>query len=132
MPTEPTAREVLIQAARQEAARRLGRARLPVRVVVVLDALGDVDAVAVELVDGGPATEGRVTECLRDVIAALARAGKRLTTTEVMTALDRQGTPHGEGPVKQTLAAAVRDGLIVNAASQDRGKPSGYGLPGPA
>jgi hypothetical protein len=118
----------LADAARAEAARRLGRVRLPAAVVVRLTVELELESVSVELMaianDGGHRLA--VGEAFRDVVTLLARAGHRLTTSQVMAGLDGQGTPHGDGPVKAMLAAAVRDGLLTNKPAT---KPPGYGLP---
>jgi hypothetical protein len=125
----PSPNAALVEAARALAARKLGRARLPCQVVVRLTDTLEVEAVAVEVV--GAATDGDglpVGDCFRDVVVLLARTGHRLTTTEILAGLAEQDTPHGDGPVRATLAAAVKDKLLTN---NPKGKPHpGYGLPG--
>ena len=70
-------------------------------------------------------TRTRESKCLDDIRAALQDAGRRLTTTQLLAALDRRGTPWGESTVKHTLAAAVDAGFLTN---DQRANPRGYGL----
>ena len=125
-PGSPVA--AFVAAAREYARRKLGNARLPVAVSVELDESLQVTRITVELT-GGPAPEGdgHMSDCLLDIIVVLVRAGRRLTTTEVLSALDAAGLSWGEGTVKAALAAAVKDELLDNKPDA---KPPGYGLPG--
>lgn len=123
---EPAASSnALADAARAVAVKRLGRARLPVEVVVRLNDQLEVEDVRVELLTAAVADE-LPGECFRDIVTLLARKGQRLTTSQVIAGLIAQDTPHGEGPIKVTLATAVRDDLLT---SKPQGKPPGYGLP---
>jgi hypothetical protein len=131
--SSPTAR--LAEAARDFARQRLGKAALPVRVVVTLDGQLELEGIAVE-VAGPPAPDdadgGNVSACLRDIIATLARTSRRLPTMALLTALDDAGLTWGEGTVKATLAAAVKAGLIDNNTNTgaNRNEQHWYGLPG--
>lgn len=124
-PSSPNA--ALAEAARAVASRKLGRLRVPVAVTVHLDEQFECERVIVELIGVGNADESPIGECLRDVIVLLARANHRLTTTQIFAGLEAQETPHGDGPLRATLAGAVRDGLLT---SRPKSKPPGYGLPG--
>jgi hypothetical protein len=64
--------------------------------------------------------------CRADICAVLREAGKRLTTSEILTALDKSNRVWGESTVKTNLADMVEDRLITNR--QDV-RPRGYGLP---
>ncbi len=125
MDSPPSPNLALADAARAVAARRLGKNRLPVKVVVSLDDALELEGVTVEIV-GLIAPEGRITDCLRDVIVLLARENKRLTTTKIVEGLERQGTGYGETTIKTTLAQAIRDDVLT---SRPDAKPGGYGLP---
>lgn len=127
MPAEPSPRDALVHAAREHAAGRLGRARLPVAVVIHFDAALELESVRVELTAPAADAEGRVSACLRDVIVVLARAGCRLTTTQIQSGLDKAGSPWGDTTLKLGLAEAVRNEILDNRSDV---KPGGYGLPG--
>ncbi len=118
----------LTEAARAVAESKLGRHRLAVEVRVRLDDQFDLEGIGVEITGQGGGTTGgeRLCDSCRDVIALLARTGHRLTTSQILSGLDRQGTPWGESTVKQMLAQAVRDELLDN---RPQAKPPGYGLP---
>jgi hypothetical protein len=116
----------LIEAARSHAARTLGRARLPCQVVVKFSDELDIVGVSVEVIGVAGSDDLPASECFRDIVALLARGGQRMTTTQILAGLTGQDTPHGEGPVKATLSAAVRDGLLTN---RQQARPPGYGLP---
>jgi len=117
----------LTAAARAFALRRLGRNRVPCQVVVRLSEQLELEGLAVELLGILEAESGGLAEIQRDIIVVLAKAGHRLTTTQLFAALDVAGLPHGEGPVKATLAQMVRDELLDNKPDA---KPPGYGIPG--
>jgi hypothetical protein len=68
-------------------------------------------------------TENR---CEEDIVAVLRAAGHRLTTMQILEALDRQGMPHGESTVKAHLAGMVRRGVLDKDPDAN---PHGYGLP---
>ncbi len=113
---------------RSHVLREYGKVGRPVRVVTRLDAdLGLVD-VAVELDrQGGSREKVSVTECLRDVISLLAKTGHRLTTSQVLGGLAKEGKVHGDSTVKTALARAVKQGLLDKRSDA---KPPGYGMPG--
>lgn len=123
--SSPTA--ALAEAARAVAVRKLGRLRAPVMVAVRFDDQLELEGVSVEITGVTPADEGRITDCLRDIIVVLAREGKRLTTTKVADGLSRQATAYGDTILKTTLSQAVKDEILTNRPDS---KPPGYGLPG--
>jgi hypothetical protein len=61
-----------------------------------------------------------------DILAAVEAAGHRLTTAEILKALDQAQHVWGESTVKNNLAELVDEGLLNNR--QDV-RPKGYGLP---
>jgi hypothetical protein len=130
--SSPQNTQALADLARAFAARRLGRVKLPVRVVVSLSDSLDLESIQLEVASPPPSDNGdgvlaaRV-ECVRDVQAALVRAGHRLTTTRILAALDKAGADHSETAVKRSLAWAADVGLLTKAPDAD---PPGYGLPG--
>lgn len=126
-PVEPQPSMVpLAEAARAHAARKLGRVRMPVRVVVELSDMLEVEGISVEVVGVSAGDGGRITDCLRDIIVLLARGSQRLTTAKVIDGLDKQHTPYGETTVKTTLSQAIKDDVLTNRPDA---KPPGYGLP---
>lgn len=68
----------------------------------------------------------RLSASERDIVAVLRKAGRRLTTARILSALEEAGLPASEGMLKQTLAAMRRHGLLTNDRNAD---PPGYGLP---
>ena len=62
----------------------------------------------------------------RNIIAVLERAGHRLVTTEILTALELHFGPTAESTTKLHLANLVDKGLLDN---KQAGTPKGYGLP---
>jgi hypothetical protein len=116
----------LAEAARALIDRKLGRAKLPCQVVVRFSGEREFEGVAVEVIGAPASADGRITDCLRDVIDLLARTNHRLTTSKIIDGLTAQGTPYGDSTVKATLAQAVRDEVLT---SKPDAKPPGYGLP---
>ena len=83
------------------------------------------------LPEPGPPAEGELTPCERDVLAVLERAGKRLTTQEVLQALARwaQEEPehlHGDSTVTRALAELCRRKGLLSNRRDTYGR--GYGL----
>jgi hypothetical protein len=64
--------------------------------------------------------------CQADILATLAEAGRRLTTTKLLTAMHAAGRTWGDSTVRVALAAMVRKGIITNRIDTE---PRGYGLP---
>jgi hypothetical protein len=64
--------------------------------------------------------------CRADILAVLEAAGHRLTTAEILKALDQAKLVWGESTVKTNLADMVEDETLTNR--QDV-RPRGYGLP---
>lgn len=64
--------------------------------------------------------------CEADIREILEDAGQRLTTMQILAALDRAGKLWGESTVKRKLAEMVRDGQLTNEKER---RPRGYGLP---
>jgi hypothetical protein len=124
----PSPHAALADAARALIDRKLGRAKLPCQVVVRFSGERDLEGVSVEVLGITAEVELPVGECFRDVVVLLERTGHRMTTGEILTGLHAQDMPHGDGPVRATLAAAVKGGLLT---SSPKAKPHpGYGLPG--
>jgi hypothetical protein len=122
----PSPHAALADAARALIDRKLGRAKLPCQVVVRFSGERDLEGVSVEVLGITAEVELPVGDCFRDIVTLLARTGHRLTTTEIMAGLAGQDTPHGDGPVRATLAAAVKDKLLTN---DQKARPPGYALP---
>jgi hypothetical protein len=64
--------------------------------------------------------------CRADIFATLREAGRRLTTNELLAALERAGRVWGLSTVKGWLARLVREGSLT---SNHAASPPGYGLP---
>ncbi len=62
-------------------------------------------------------------DCRADIIAVLAEAGRRLTTTQILAELNRRDWHHGERTVSGYLADMVEDGALTN---DRRARPPGY------
>lgn len=63
--------------------------------------------------------------CLRDILAVLRTAGRRLTTNRILEELEKAGYEWSESTVRHTLATAVASELLTNDQQSD---PRGYGL----
>jgi hypothetical protein len=73
------------------------------------------------------AQQRTLTDCERDVLGIIERAGRRLSGDEVKLALQEATLLHGESTVNHALAdLSRRHGLVTNRRDS-RGK--GYGLP---
>jgi hypothetical protein len=70
----------------------------------------------------GPARAPIADPCLAAIVSTLRAAGRRLTTLQLLAAMDAAGHQFSERTVSGRLSQAVRDGLITT----DR---SGYGIP---
>jgi hypothetical protein len=66
------------------------------------------------------------TPCTADILAVVCAAGRRLTTSQILTALEQANHLHGESTVKGTLARLVDAGVLTNDPDA---RPRGYGLP---
>jgi hypothetical protein len=64
-------------------------------------------------------------DCRQDILAVLREAGYRMTTTEILTELDRRKWLWGERTVKGYLSEMVIDGDLDKSAKVH---PPGYGL----
>ncbi len=62
-------------------------------------------------------------DCRSDVLAVLRAAGRRLTTSQILTELERRNWLWGEGTVKRHLAALVAEGTLT---SDTGARPPGY------
>lgn len=71
-------------------------------------------------------TGERLSASEQRIVDTIRSAGHRLTTTEIISALERDFGPTSEGTTKQSLAVLVRRELLTNR--QDT-TPKGYGLP---
>jgi hypothetical protein len=65
--------------------------------------------------------------CNSDILTTLREAGQRLTTTQLIAAMEAAGRPWAESTIKAALAAMVRDGTLLNRPD---GKPKGYEVAG--
>jgi len=74
--------------------------------------------------DAGIKPHPHLTPMERNIIEVLSDAGRRLTTVEVLGALNSRRCSHSESATKLTLAAMVDHGLLYNCKK----KPRGYGL----
>jgi hypothetical protein len=77
-------------------------------------------------IDVPPGAHAEPESCAANVLAVVSEAKKKLTTSEVLTALEAAGMPWAESTVKGALAQMVRDGTLVNRCN---GQGRGYGLP---
>lgn len=62
-----------------------------------------------------------LTPCEADTLLTLREAAQRLTTMDVLDAMDRAGRLHGESTIKMALAKLVRSGLAGNSREAPRG-----------
>jgi hypothetical protein len=124
----PVSASQLADLAREYLLTHHGRLGRPTVVEVHFDAHLELVRVAISLPPlpppPDPAEEPHAA--LLDIVALLARSGRRLTTTQILEGLGRQGTPHGESTVRKVLAAAVDAGRLTNDPADN---PRGYGLP---
>jgi hypothetical protein len=70
--------------------------------------------------------DDQLCPCQRDCLKIIGQAGRRLTTSQVMTRLKEAGMLHGESTIKMALAFLVRTNHLTNRQGV---KPRGYGLP---
>jgi hypothetical protein len=61
-----------------------------------------------------------------DILEVLRDTGHRLSTMQLLEALQRAGKVHGESTIKRKLAEMVAGGELTN---EQRTTPRGYGLP---
>jgi hypothetical protein len=66
-----------------------------------------------------------LTPCSKDILYVLGEAGHRMTTPEILSALDTSELIHGETTVKLALAKMVKDGVLDNRPDAN---PRGYGI----
>ncbi len=64
-------------------------------------------------------------DCRDDILATLTEAGRRLTTNQILTEMERRGWLWGEATVRRHLAGMVSDGALTN---DSRARPPGYTL----
>ena len=60
-----------------------------------------------------------------DIIETLQGAGERLTTMQLLSAMERGGRIHGESTVRGRLRLMVKSGVLTNDQSA---KPPGYAV----
>lgn len=65
--------------------------------------------------------------CRDAILLTLREAGRRLTTSQLLTAMEAAGRVYGESHVKATLASLVRSGELDNRTDT---VPRGYGFAG--
>jgi hypothetical protein len=120
----------LADLARQYLLDHHGRLTVPAVVEIHFDAQLNLTRVLVALppLPPPPDPAGEPGAALLDVIDLLATTGHRLTLDQILTGLERQGTPHGESTVRRALAAAVKADppRLTNVSDAN---PRGYGLP---
>jgi hypothetical protein len=124
----PVSASQLADLAREYLLAHHGRLGRPTAVEVHFDAHLELVRVVISLPPlpppPDPAEEPHAA--LLDIVALLARTGRRLTTMQILEGLEKQGTPHGESTVRKVLAAAVDAGRLTNDQAAN---PKGYGLP---
>ncbi len=69
----------------------------------------------------------RFTDCMKDMIAVLAVAPRRMTGPEIIEAMLNAGRTHGESTVKRDLPGLRREGIVTHVlhfgyAITDRGR----------
>ena len=113
---------------------------IPQSIRVSLDAPGYHAAVELPPQPTGPPGPGEVqpapqpaqpeapdsSGCRADVLDALRAAGHRMTTTQLLAALERADKVWGESTVRMALARMVDSGELTNRSDV---RPRGYGLP---
>jgi hypothetical protein len=72
----------------------------------------------------GERRKGERAECKRDILAAVAEAGRPLTRKQLVRVLRERGTGHGPSTVAKALADLTAAGELVN-----RKDKRGYRLP---
>jgi hypothetical protein len=126
----PVSASQLADVARDFLISQYGPLNRPVEVTVTFDArLNFVRAFVSPLpIPEPPDPAGEPGAALLDVIDLLASTGHRLTLDQILSGLDKQGTPHGESTVRRALAAAVKADppRLTNVSDAN---PRGYGLP---
>jgi len=75
----------------------------------------------------GPVVQRKLSPSERGVIELIRLAGRRMTTKEILAALEKKDGAASEGTTKTTLAGLVRRGLLTNRQDVT---PRGYDLPG--
>jgi hypothetical protein len=68
---------------------------------------------------------GRLSEAEERIVNVLREAGERMSTMEILTALENKDRAVSQGTTKVTLATLVRRGILTNRRDVD---PPGYGL----
>ena len=68
----------------------------------------------------------RLTPTEKNIMALIREIGHRMTTGEIVSAMEERRGPTSEGMTKQRLADLVRRGLLTNRSDTT---PRGYGLP---
>ena len=71
-------------------------------------------------------TDVQLSPAMEDIRGVIRAAGRRLTTREVLLALETFRGAASEGTAKSNLATMTRFGVLTNA-KDDKGR--GYGLP---
>jgi len=72
------------------------------------------------------ADTGRLTPVQEQIVGIVRQAGRRLTTKEILTALEQANGPASVGTTKQSLAELTRRGILTSGTDASG---SGYGLP---
>jgi hypothetical protein len=72
------------------------------------------------------ADPGRLTPVQEQIVGFIRQAGRRLTTAEILTALEQTNGAASVGTTKQNLAELTRRGILTNARDA---YGRGYGLP---
>lgn len=98
-------------------------------VIIVKDRKGELATLRVDppaTAVPSPATLPRdddERDCRADILEALRAAGRRLTTNQLLSEMERRNCLWGETTVKRHLAGMMSDGVLSN---DSRARPPGY------
>ncbi|MCI0462118.1 MAG: hypothetical protein L0Z62_34635 [Gemmataceae bacterium] len=125
---EPTADLAHLFAAARACVQALyGPCRRPVRLRITLDD-GEALSLPVPAPWQAPAPQPALRDdderdCRADILTVLAEAGRRLTTSQILSELAQRQWHHGERTVAGHLADLVEEGALTN---DRRARPPGY------
>jgi hypothetical protein len=96
----------------------------PLKTTLTVKSDGAAYVVSVTAIPGGVRAAAKLTPCQRDVLAALSKATRRMTGTEILADMDRVGVRWSEVTLWRSLSYLVKLGYIDNSKTA----PQGYRL----
>jgi hypothetical protein len=96
----------------------------PLKTTLTVKSDGAAYVVSVTAIPGGVRAAAKLTPCQRDVLAALSKATRRMTGSEILKAMDRVGVRWSEVTLWRSLSHLVKLGYIDNSKTA----PQGYRL----